>query len=64
MDADFLLVEEDRINEVESKLHDSYYTTTLKIRAFQDSSKAYFRSSVFKSFFPNRTPDFKGGKSG
>ena len=58
------LVEEERIAEVEGKLQDSYYTDTLKIRAYQDSSKAYFRASVFKDLFPNRTPEFKGKKSG
>jgi hypothetical protein len=64
VDADFLLVEEDEIAQVEAKLHESYYTETVKIRNAQDSSKAYFRASVFKDLFPNRTPDFKGGKSG
>src|SRR2546423_4032326 len=64
VDGDFLLVEEERIAEVEGKLQDSYYTDTLKIRAYQDNSKAYFRASVFKDLFPNRTPEFKGKKSG
>ena len=64
LDADFLLVEEDKIDEVEAKLHDSYYTETLKIRAYQDSSKAYFREKIFKPLFPNRKPEFKGKKSG
>ena len=64
LDADFLLVEEEKIGDVESKLHDSYYTETLKIRAYQDSSKAYFREKIFKPLFPNRIPEFKGKKSG
>ncbi len=64
LDADFLLVEESRIGEVEAKLHDSYFTDTLKIRAYQDTSKAYFRASVFKDLFPGRTPELKGKKSG
>jgi uncharacterized protein (TIGR03663 family) len=63
VDADFLLVQEDRIAEVEGKLHDSYFTETLRLRAFQDSSKAYFRASVFKDIFPKRTPEFTGKKS-
>lgn len=60
VDGDFLLVEEERIKEVEDKLQDTYYTDTLKIRAFQETSKAYFKASVFKDLFPNRTPEFKG----
>ncbi len=56
--ADFLLVEEDRISQVESKLQGSYYTETLKIRAYQDTSKAYFRAKIFKPLFPNREPEF------
>ena len=64
VDGDFLLVEQERIAEVEGKLQDSYYTDTLKIRAFQDESKAYFRASVFKDLFPNRTPEFKGNPAG
>ena len=64
LDADFLLVEEAKIGEVEAKLSDSYYTETLKIRAYQDSSKAYFRAKIFKPLFPNRIPEFKGKKTG
>jgi hypothetical protein len=64
LDADFLLVEEAQIGEVEAKLRDSYYTETLKIRAYQDSSKAYFRAKIFKPIFPNRIPEFKGKKTG
>jgi hypothetical protein len=60
LDADFLLVQEDRIKEVEPKLHDSYYTAPLKIRAYQDTSKLYLSAKIFKEFFPGRAPDFTG----
>jgi len=62
MDADFLLVQEDKVAEVESKLHDSYFTEPLTIRPYQDPSKLYFRASLpeFKKFFPGRVPDFVG----
>jgi hypothetical protein len=60
LDADFLLVQEDRIKDVEPKLHDSYYTAPLKIRAYQDTSKLYLRAKIFKEFFPGRSPDFMG----
>ena len=60
LDADFLLVQEDRIKEVEPKLHDSYYTAPLRIRAYQDTSKLYLSAKIFKEFFPGRAPDFTG----
>jgi uncharacterized protein (TIGR03663 family) len=64
VDADFLLVQEDRIKEVEPKLHDSYYTAPLRIRAYQDTSKLYLNAKIFKEFFPGREPDFTGKSSG
>ena len=60
LDAAFLLVQEDRVADVEAKLHDSYYTDTLRIRAYQDGSKVYFSAKVFKDLFRGREPDFKG----
>ena len=59
-DADFLLVQQDKIATVEEKLHDSYYTEPLTIRPYQDPSKAYFNAKIFKAFFPGRAPDFIG----
>jgi hypothetical protein len=60
VDADFLLVQEDRIKEIEPKLEGTYYTTPLRIRPYQDTSKVYFSAEKFKDFFPNRKPDFVG----
>jgi uncharacterized protein (TIGR03663 family) len=60
LDADFLLVQEDRVADVESKLQDSYYTDLLKIRPYQETSKIYFAAKKFKEFFPNRAPNFTG----
>jgi uncharacterized protein (TIGR03663 family) len=64
LDADFLLVQEDRIKEIEEKLHKSYYTEPLTIRPYQDTSKVYFEASRFKNFFPGRVPDFTGKEPG
>ncbi len=64
LDADFLLVEQDRIKEVESKLHNAYYTEPLTIRNYQDTSKLYLSAKIFKEFFPGRSPDFIGKGSG
>ena len=60
LDADFLVVQEDKIEEVESKLHDSYYTEPMRIRASQDASKLYLSARVFSGFYPGRVPDFSG----
>lgn len=62
-DADFLLVQEDRIEEVEGKLHDSYFTEPLRIRPYQDTSKLYLSVRIFGGLFPGRLPDFVGKKS-
>jgi hypothetical protein len=53
-------VQQDKITEVESKLHDSYYTQPLTIRPYQDTSKLYLSAKVFQGFFPGRTADFTG----
>jgi uncharacterized protein (TIGR03663 family) len=62
VDADFLLVAQDKIATVESKLHDTYYTMPITIRPYQDPSKAYFSAKIFKGFFPGKSPDFTGPK--
>jgi hypothetical protein len=59
-DAAFLLVEEDRVADVEGKLHDSYYTEPLRIRPYQDTSKLFLSARIFKGFFPGKAPDFIG----
>jgi hypothetical protein len=60
LDGDFLLVQQDKIKDVESKLRGTYYTDTLTIRNYQDPSKAYFSARVFKELFPRKEPDFVG----
>src|SRR5213594_3069133 len=60
IDGDFLLVQQDKIKDVESKLKGSYYTDTLTLRNYQDPSKLFLSAKVFKEFFPGKTPDFVG----
>ena len=60
VDGDFLLVQEDKIQEVESKLHGSYYTELMTIRPYQDYSKLYFNAKTFYKIFPGRVPEFTG----
>jgi hypothetical protein len=59
-DADFLLVEESKVDQVEKQLHDSYFTERLTIRPYQDTSKLYLRASVFQELSPGRLPNFIG----
>jgi hypothetical protein len=59
-DADFLVVQEDRISEVEKKLHESYFTQPLTIRPYQDTSKLYLNAKTFRKLFPGQSPDFVG----
>jgi uncharacterized protein (TIGR03663 family) len=60
LDGDFLLVQEDKIEEVEAKLHETYYTEPMTIRPYQDWSKLYFNAKVFYKVFPGRVPEFTG----
>jgi uncharacterized protein (TIGR03663 family) len=60
LDADFLVVQENKIATVEAKLQDAYYTMPFTIRPYQDTSKLYLKASVFKDYFRGRVPDFVG----
>jgi uncharacterized protein (TIGR03663 family) len=60
LDGDFLLVQQDKIKDVESKLKGTYYTDTLTLRNYQDPSKLFLSAKVFKEFFPGKAPDFVG----
>jgi uncharacterized protein (TIGR03663 family) len=61
LDGDFLLVQQDKIKTVESKLKGTYYTEMMTLRNYQEPSKIFFSASVFKDLFPGRKPDFVGG---
>jgi len=60
LDADFLVVQEDKIEKVEAKLRGSYYTMPFTIRPYQDTSKLYLSARVFKDLFKGKVPDFAG----
>lgn len=61
MDADFILAESTRIDEVEKALKHRYFTTDLQLRDGQDPSKLYLDATRFKSLFPGQEPDFIPG---
>jgi hypothetical protein len=58
MDADFLMVDASRAPDVESELHEPYYTEVLTLRDAQAPSKVYFNARKFAGIFPGRTPEF------
>ncbi len=60
MDADFLVVQSDRIAVVEKKLHEKYFTAPMTIRPYQDPSRLYLNVKTFRKVFPGRKPDFVG----
>lgn len=60
LDGDFLLVQSDKIEEVEGKLRESYFTELMTIREYQDYSKIYFNVKVFSKLYPGRAPEFVG----
>jgi uncharacterized protein (TIGR03663 family) len=60
VDGDFLLVQQDKIKDVEAKLKGAYYTDMMTLRNFQDPSKIFFSAKVFKEFYPGKAPDFVG----
>jgi uncharacterized protein (TIGR03663 family) len=61
LDGDFLLVQQDKIKDVESKLKGTYYTEMMTLRNYQEPSKIFFSATVFKELFPGRKPEFVGG---
>src|SRR5436189_856400 len=60
LDGDFLMVQQDKIKDIESKLKGKYYTDMMTLRNYQDPSKIFFSAKVFKDLFPGKAPDFDG----
>ena len=60
VDGDFLIVQQDKIAEVEGKMKGSYFTDLLTIRPYQDTSKLYLSTKSFQKIFPGRVADFIG----
>jgi hypothetical protein len=62
-DCDFMLVQEDRIEEVETHLHHKYFTNSFHLRDSMDEAVLYLDASKFAPVFPGRKPDFIPAKS-
>lgn len=61
MDAAFLLVDDDRQDEVEKNLKENYFTEEFHLRASQEAVTLYLNYDTFHQFFPGRKPDFIQG---
>jgi len=59
MDADFLMVDDSRVEEVERALHQPYFTEVLTLRDAESPSKVYFNANRFRDIFPRRKPEFQ-----
>jgi uncharacterized protein (TIGR03663 family) len=58
-DADFLLIDETRAEEVEARLTRSYFKEPMRVRGIaEESSMLYHDASRFGVCFPARDPDF------
>ena len=57
-DADFLLVDGSRADEVEKQLKQEYFTEDVKLRASMDPAKLYFSVKKFSGIFPGRKAGF------
>jgi len=62
MDADFLLVEDTRIDDVENALREEYFTEPLTLRDAEDTSRLYLSVKKFRGIYPDRTADFVPSK--
>ena len=63
LDADFIVVDEDKADKLEKGLKDRYFTKDFRLRDGMDESRAYFRYETFKDIFPGRKPEFEPGRS-
>lgn len=61
VDADFLLVEESRVEAVERALQGEYFSEPCQLRASQEPSQLYLNADRFREVFPGREPEFKRG---
>ncbi len=59
MDADFLLVDADRVEKTEDALKEAYFKEPLRLRSAMEPAELYLRESKFRCIFPDRTPEFQ-----
>lgn len=57
-DADFLIVDNTRVAEVEKQLHKPYFKEPFNLRSAQAPATLYLNAMTFLSVYPDRTPEF------
>jgi uncharacterized protein (TIGR03663 family) len=58
-DADFLLIDEARVEDVEARLTHTYFKETVRVRGnADDASVLYLEAARFRVCFPGRAPEF------
>lgn len=62
VDADFIVVDADKADELEKRLKDRYFSADFRLRDGMDECRAYFRYETFRDIFPDRGPEFEPGQ--
>src|SRR5207245_11025973 len=60
LDGDFLLVQQDKIKDVESKLKGTYNTTLMSFGNYKEPWKIFFTQQGFKNWFAGEKRGFVG----
>jgi len=63
LDADFIVVDEEKSDKLEKGLKDRYFAKDFRLRDGMDECRAYFRYDTFRDIFPDRKADFEPGRS-
>jgi len=63
MDADFIVLDEDKADELEKHLKERYFIEDFRLRDGMEGSRAYFKYDTFRDIFPGRQADFDPGQS-
>jgi uncharacterized protein (TIGR03663 family) len=63
INADFIVVDADKADELEKGLKGRYFIEDFRLRDGMDESRVYFKANTFQEIFPGRQPDFDLGQS-
>ena len=63
MNADFIVLDEDKADELEKNLKDRYFIEDFRLRDGMEGSRVYFKCDTFREIFPGRDADFDPGQS-
>ena len=63
LDADFIVLDEEKADKFEKHLKDSYFIEDFTLRDGMEGSRVYFKYDTFRDIFPGRQADFDPGQS-